>query len=127
MTSIDPYRVTDTLDDAVLDAIATRLEVRGQHPVFVRMMDEYLDAMGIDDAGRSSTLAAAPVSRRVASPTDQDFPGTSPASTAAHFSSARPPNSRTMRSSRVASTSVSAIRKASILATASSMRSSLTH
>jgi ubiquinone/menaquinone biosynthesis C-methylase UbiE len=50
MTSFDAYRVTDQLDDGVLDAIATRLEVRGRHPVFVRMMDEYLDAMGIDDA-----------------------------------------------------------------------------
>ena len=50
MTTFDAYRVTDQLDDAVLDAIATRLEVRGRHPVFVRMMDDYLDAMGIDDA-----------------------------------------------------------------------------
>ncbi len=50
MSSIDPYRVTDSLDDAVLEAIATRLEARGKHPVFVRMMDEYLDAMRIDDA-----------------------------------------------------------------------------
>ena len=50
MASSDPYRVTDKLDDAVLDTIATRLEVRGRHPVFVRMLDEYLDAMGIDDA-----------------------------------------------------------------------------
>lgn len=50
MTSTDPYRVTDQLDDAVLDAIATRLEARGRHPVFVRMLDEYLDAMRIDDA-----------------------------------------------------------------------------
>jgi ubiquinone/menaquinone biosynthesis C-methylase UbiE len=50
MTSIDPYRVTDQLNDAVLDVIATRLEARGRHPVFVRMLDEYLDAMRIDDA-----------------------------------------------------------------------------
>ncbi len=50
MTSFDAYRVTDQLDDSVLDAIATRLEARGRHPVFVRMMDEYLDAMDIDDA-----------------------------------------------------------------------------
>src|SRR5262249_33450650 len=49
MTSIDPYRVTDKLDDTVLDTIATRLELRGKHPAFIRMMDEYLDAMGIDD------------------------------------------------------------------------------
>jgi ubiquinone/menaquinone biosynthesis C-methylase UbiE len=50
MTSVDPYRITDKLDDGVLDTIVTRLEARGQHPVFVRMMDEYLDAMRIDDA-----------------------------------------------------------------------------
>ena len=50
MTTFDAYRVTDQLDDAVLDAIATRLEVRGRHPVFVRMLDEYLDAMSIDEA-----------------------------------------------------------------------------
>ena len=36
MTSVDPYRVTDELDDAVLDAIATRLEARGRHPAFER-------------------------------------------------------------------------------------------
>ena len=50
MTSVDPYRVTDKLDDAALDTIATRLESRGQHPVYLRMMDTYLDAMRIDDA-----------------------------------------------------------------------------
>ncbi len=70
MTSIDPYRVTDTLDDAVLDTIVTRLEVRGRHPVFVRMMDEYLDAMGIDDAkavidlGCGTGLASRHIARR---------------------------------------------------------------
>ena len=68
MTSLDPYRVTDELDDAVLDAIATRLEVRGRHPVFVRMMDEYLDAMGIDDAGAVIDLGCGTgvASRRIA-------------------------------------------------------------
>ena len=70
MTSIDPYRVTDKLDDAVLDAIVTRLEVRGRHPVFVRMMDEYLDAMGIDDAkavidlGCGTGIASRHIARR---------------------------------------------------------------
>lgn len=51
MASNDPFRVTDQLDDAVLDAIATRLEVRGKHPVFVAMLDDYLDAMAVDQAG----------------------------------------------------------------------------
>ena len=50
MTSVDPYRVTDKLDDAALGTIAARLESRGQHPVYLRMMDTYLDAMRIDDA-----------------------------------------------------------------------------
>jgi len=68
VTSFDAYRVTDQLDDAVLDAIATRLEVRGRHPVFVRMMDEYLDAMGIDDAKAVVDLGCGTgvASRRVA-------------------------------------------------------------
>ncbi len=70
VTSIDPYRVTDTLDDAVLDTIVTRLEVRGRHPVFVRMLDEYLDAMGIDDAkavidlGCGTGIASRHIARR---------------------------------------------------------------
>ena len=51
MASNDPFRVTDQLDDVVLDAIAARLEVRGRHPAFVDMLDDYLDAMGVDDAG----------------------------------------------------------------------------
>ena len=34
----------------MLDAIASRVEARGRHPTFVRMLDKYLDAMGIDDA-----------------------------------------------------------------------------
>ncbi len=68
MASVDPYRVTDTLDDAVLASIATRLEVRGQHPVFVRMLDEYLDAMGIDNAGHVIDLGCGTgvASRRIA-------------------------------------------------------------
>ncbi len=70
MTSIDPYRVSDSLDDSVLDAIATRLEARGKHPDFVRMMDEYLDAMRIDDAeavidlGCGTGVAARQIARR---------------------------------------------------------------
>jgi ubiquinone/menaquinone biosynthesis C-methylase UbiE len=68
-TSIDPYRVTDQLEDAVLDAIVTRLEVRGRQPVFVRMLDEYLDAMGIDDADAVVDVGCGTgvASRRIAS------------------------------------------------------------
>ena len=69
MTSVDPFRVTDTLDQAALDAIATRLEVRGRHPVFLRMLDEYLDAMSIDDAKTVIDLGCGTgvASRRIAS------------------------------------------------------------
>lgn len=75
MTSIDPYRVTDKLEDGVLEAIAARLEARGRHPAFVRMMDEYLDAMGIDhakaviDLGCGTGVAARRIARR------SGFPG----------------------------------------------------
>ncbi len=70
MASIDPYRVTDKLADGVLDTIVTRLEVRGRHPVFVRMLDDYLDAMGIDDAkavidlGCGTGIASRHIARR---------------------------------------------------------------
>jgi ubiquinone/menaquinone biosynthesis C-methylase UbiE len=69
MTTFDAYRVTDQLDDAVLEAIATRLEVRGRHPVFVRMLDDYLDAMGIDDANAVIDLGCGTgvAARRIAS------------------------------------------------------------
>ncbi len=84
MTSFDAYRVTDQLDDGVLDAIATRLEVRGRHPVFVAMMDEYLDAMGIDDAKTVVDLGCGTAPSRfatgvaaVASPAGQGSPGAS--------------------------------------------------
>ena len=47
---LDAYRPDRPAGRCRLDAIASRLEERGRHPVFVRMMDEYLDAMGIDSA-----------------------------------------------------------------------------
>lgn len=47
----DVYRLTDQLEEAVLEAMATRLEVRAQHPLFMRMMEDYLTAMRIDRAG----------------------------------------------------------------------------
>src|SRR5262249_236281 len=50
MGAVDVYRVTDKLDDATLDVVAMRLEARGAHPRFLQMMEEYLDAMGIDSA-----------------------------------------------------------------------------
>jgi len=51
MGTVDVYRITNELDDATLDVLVTRLEVRGKHPRFVEMMREYLDTMAIDSAG----------------------------------------------------------------------------
>ena len=50
MPAFDVYGVTDTLPEPILDVIATRLEARGQHPAFQRMLHEYLEAMAIDQA-----------------------------------------------------------------------------
>jgi len=38
MPGLDPYHVTNKLDDAVLDVIVTRLEARGKHPMFMGML-----------------------------------------------------------------------------------------
>ena len=125
MTTFDPYRVTDQLDDAVLDAIATRLEVRGRHPVFVRMMDEYLDAMGIDDANAVIDLGCGTgvAARRIAG--RSGFSGHVTGIDRSPFLIAAARGSRATRTSQ-RSTSASAIRRASISATASSMPSSPT-
>jgi SAM-dependent methyltransferase len=70
MTAMDPYRATDQLDPAILQVIATRLEARGKHPVFARMLQEYLDAMPIDaartvlDMGCGTGVAARAIVRR---------------------------------------------------------------
>ena len=50
MTSSDPYAVTDSLDDALLQVIVTRLETRGRHPALEKMLMDYLNAMSIDAA-----------------------------------------------------------------------------
>lgn len=50
MSTIDPYRKTDTLDDSLLEVLVARLEARGKHPYFMEMLREYLDAMHIDEA-----------------------------------------------------------------------------
>jgi SAM-dependent methyltransferase len=50
MSTADVYRITDKLDDLTLDVLVTRLEARGKHPHFMRMMQEYLDVMRIDSA-----------------------------------------------------------------------------
>jgi ubiquinone/menaquinone biosynthesis C-methylase UbiE len=50
MTSTDPFGRTDTLDDGMLAALATRFEARGKHPQFSNMLRDYLDAMSIASA-----------------------------------------------------------------------------
>ena len=52
MASNDPFSATDTLDDALLQVIVTRLETRAKNPIFAKMLQDYLDSMGIDGAGR---------------------------------------------------------------------------
>jgi ubiquinone/menaquinone biosynthesis C-methylase UbiE len=70
MNKADVYRITDRLDDASLEAIAARLEVRGQHPRFMAMLNEYLDAMALHpsarvlDLGCGTGVASREVARR---------------------------------------------------------------
>jgi len=52
MSNADVYRITDRLDEAILDLIVERLEARGKHPRTQRLIDEYLEAMNIDAAGQ---------------------------------------------------------------------------
>ena len=70
MAKVDVYAITDKLDDALLQAVATRLEARGQHPRFQAMLTEYLDTMRIDaartilDLGCGTGVAARTIARR---------------------------------------------------------------
>ena len=50
MPSFDVYRLTTSLTEPVLDAVAARLEARGQNPEFQRMLHAYVEAMDIDGA-----------------------------------------------------------------------------
>lgn len=52
MANADPYGVTDRLDENSIAAIIARLEARGRDPFFLRMLDEYLDALRPADLGR---------------------------------------------------------------------------
>jgi hypothetical protein len=63
--SNDPYAATDKLDESLLQVVVTRLETQGRHPLFERMLQDYLDAMQIDEAKTSSTSAVAPALPRV--------------------------------------------------------------
>jgi SAM-dependent methyltransferase len=72
MATVDVYRITDQLEPSVLDALISRLEARGQHPGFVGMLREYLDAMDIDaaervlDVGCGTGIASRTIARRTA-------------------------------------------------------------
>jgi ubiquinone/menaquinone biosynthesis C-methylase UbiE len=70
MKSSDPYAGTDKLDDSLVQVIVTRLEARGKHPLFQKMLQDYLDAMQIDEAnividlGCGTGVAARAIARR---------------------------------------------------------------
>jgi ubiquinone/menaquinone biosynthesis C-methylase UbiE len=75
MKSSDPYAQTDSLDDSLLQVIVKRLETRGRHPAFEKMLVDYLNAMLIDtaktvlDMGCGTGIAARAIARR------RDFSG----------------------------------------------------
>jgi ubiquinone/menaquinone biosynthesis C-methylase UbiE len=50
MSAMDVFGMTDTLDETMLEVMVTRFEARGRHPFFIRMLQEYLEAMAIDSA-----------------------------------------------------------------------------
>src|SRR5687767_10345578 len=70
MTPIDPFGRTDKLEDGMLEALVVRFEARGKHPLFSKMLLEYLDAMNIGsaaavlDMGCGTGLAARAIARR---------------------------------------------------------------
>ncbi|HWM78379.1 MAG TPA: methyltransferase domain-containing protein [Methylomirabilota bacterium] len=69
-SSGDPYGTTDKLDEALLQVMALRLEARGQHPKFKKMLDDYLETMDIDaaksvlDMGSGTGVVARAIARR---------------------------------------------------------------
>jgi ubiquinone/menaquinone biosynthesis C-methylase UbiE len=70
MGALDPYRITDKLQDPLLDVMVSRLEARGDHWFFQNVLREYLDAMDIDsantvlDMGCGTGVAARTIARR---------------------------------------------------------------
>ncbi|HSL00757.1 MAG TPA: methyltransferase domain-containing protein [Rubrobacteraceae bacterium] len=70
MGALDPYRITDELEDALLDVMVSRLEARGNHWFFQSVLREYLHAMDIDsaatvlDIGCGTGVAARTIARR---------------------------------------------------------------
>ena len=45
MPALDPYSMTDKLDDTAIESITKRLEMRGKDSFFCGMLDEYLQAL----------------------------------------------------------------------------------
>jgi ubiquinone/menaquinone biosynthesis C-methylase UbiE len=70
MGALDPYRITDKLEDLLLDVMVSRLEARGEHWFFQKVLGEYLDAIDIDsantvlDMGCGTGVAARTIARR---------------------------------------------------------------
>ncbi len=68
--ALDPYRITDKLENALLDVMVLRLEVRGNHWFLQKVLRDYLDAMDIDsastvlDMGCGTGVAARTIARR---------------------------------------------------------------
>ena len=66
----DPYGRTFQMDEQGLAAIAARLEARGGHPFFARVIDDYMDALGLAgpeailDLGCGTGVAARAIARR---------------------------------------------------------------
>jgi ubiquinone/menaquinone biosynthesis C-methylase UbiE len=70
MGALDPYRITDKLEDPLLDVMVSRLEIRGRHWFFQKVLGEYLDAMDVDsantvlDMGCGTGMVARTIARR---------------------------------------------------------------
>ncbi|MGX1261746.1 methyltransferase domain-containing protein [Sinorhizobium fredii] len=68
--ALDPFRITDKLDENTLDVMIGRLEVRGHHPYFAKPLSDYLDRMEIDrrsavlDLGCGTGIAARAIAAR---------------------------------------------------------------
>jgi SAM-dependent methyltransferase len=66
----DPYGRTFEMDEQTLAAIAARLEARGKHPFFARVIGDYMDALGLSgpeailDLGCGTGVAARAIVRR---------------------------------------------------------------
>lgn len=70
ITSPDPYGRTFQMDAAALQAISARLEARKEHPLFLRAIGEYMDALALAgpeailDLGCGTGVAARVIARR---------------------------------------------------------------